>query len=172
MRRLGWAIVLTVLSGSSALAQDKPPVVARAEQCLRDNVERVVAVEPDVQSAASFLVDFVCAPQVSAASRYEVNKTLVRLMVDQANALPVFTIPGQPPAPRVTLTATVDPETGDVVVPPAPAGAAANPFSTMLRNMGSSSLGQAGVQAVSPPLRHLAGDLVLAAREQQLGKAR
>ena len=40
------------------LAQDnRPPwmsVLARAEQCLRDNVERVVAVEPDVQSAASF----------------------------------------------------------------------------------------------------------------------
>jgi hypothetical protein len=171
MRRLGWAIILTVLSGSPALAQDKPPVVARAEQCLRDNVERVVAVEPDANSAASFLVNFACAPQVAAASRYEVNKTLVKMMVGEANAMPVFTIPGQPPAPREMLTATVDPETGDVVVPPAPAGAAANPFSAMLRNMGTSRTEELGVQTVSPPLRKLAGDLVLEARERQLGRA-
>jgi hypothetical protein len=172
MRRLRWAIVLTVLSGSPALAQDEPPVVARAEQCLRDNVERVVAVEPDVQSAASFLVNFACARQVSAASRYEVNKTLVKMMVAQANALPVFTVPGQPPTPRETVTATVDPETGDVVVPTATVGAAANPFSTMLRTMGSTSANELGVQAISPPLRNLAGDLVLQARERQLGRAR
>jgi hypothetical protein len=172
MRRLGWAIVFTVMSAWPALAQDKPPVIARAEQCLRDNAERVVAVEPDVQSAASFLVSFVCAPEVSAASRYEVNKTLVKMMVAEANALPVFTPPGQPATPRETLTATIDPETGDVVVPPALSGAAVNPFSTLLRNMGSSSTNQLGVQSISPSLRTLAGDLVLQSRERQLGKAR
>ena len=172
MRRLGWAIVFTVMSALPALAQDKPPVLARAEQCLRDNVERVVAVEPDVQSAASFLVTFACAPQASAASRYEINKVLAKTIVDEANAMPVFTLPGQPATPREKVTATVDPETGDIIVPPAAAGTTANPLAAVLRNVGSSSASQLSSQATSPALRKLAGDLVLQARERQMAKPR
>lgn len=165
-------MALMILATGPALAEDKPPVTARAEQCLRDNVERVVAVEPDLQSAASFLVNFACAAQVSASSRYEYNKVLVRMMVDQANSMPVFTIPGQPAKPSEKVTATVDPETGDVIVPSTPAGTTASPFSAMLRNIGSPSGGELSSQTVSVSLRSLAGDLVLQARERQLGKAR
>jgi hypothetical protein len=172
MRRLGLAIVIAVLSGWPALAQDKPPIVARAEQCLRDNVDRVVAIEPDVNAAANFLVTFACASQTSAASRYEINLVLAKTMVDEANSMPVFTPPGQSAAPRETFTATVDPDTGDIIMPPVPAGTTFNPFAAVLRNMGTSSLSGAGVPTVSAPLRSLAGDLVLKARERQLGKAR
>jgi len=165
-------IAFALMAAGPALAQDRPPVVARAEQCLRDNVDRVVAIEPDVNSAANFLVTFACASQVSAASRYEINLVLAKTMVDEANAMPVFTPPGQPATPRETFTATVDPETGDIIMPPVAAGTTASPFATVLRNMGSSSLSGAGLQAASAPLRNLAGDLVLQARERQLSKAR
>jgi hypothetical protein len=172
MRRLGLAIGFTVLSAWPAVAQDKPPVVARAEQCLREKVDRVVAVEPDVNAAANFLVTFACAPQVSAATRYEFNLVIAKAWVGMANNMPQISVPGQPAKPPETITATVDPETGEIVIPPPPTGTTANPMSAMLRNIGpSASMSDfSGVQIISTPLRKLAGDLVLQARERQLAK--
>jgi hypothetical protein len=170
------AIGLTLLTASPALAQDKPPIVARAEQCLRDNVDRVVAAEPDIQSAASFLVTFACAPQVSAEARYEMNLLVVNTMVGEANNMPVFKAPGlklNPLPPPTPLVASVDPDTGDIIVSPPPAGEAPNPVASTLANIGAKSSGPAfGMQQTAPAsLRKLAGDLVLQSRERRLGKA-
>ncbi len=54
MTRIAAALAFAICLGTAASAQDRPPVVARAEGCLRANVERVVAVEPNLHSAATF----------------------------------------------------------------------------------------------------------------------
>jgi hypothetical protein len=175
MRGLSLVIGLALLTAGPALAQDKPPIVARAEQCLRDNVDRVVAAEPDIQSAASFLVNFACAPQVSAEARYEMNLLVVKTMVGTANNMPIFRAPpGVGVKPPTPLAATVDPDSGDIIVSPPPPGEAPNPVASTLANIGAKSTSGAdfGMQQTAPAsLRKLAADLVLHARERQLGKA-
>jgi hypothetical protein len=166
-----------------ASAQDKPPLVVRAEKCLADNVDRVVTAEPDVQSAASFLVSFACPAEVERVATYERNLAAVRSFAAMTKAMRPVTAQdkstgvakGSASGPMDALfpdvDATVDPETGEIVVPPQKPGEPANMFSAMLPQV-SSSASQLMPPAPPASLRKLAGELVLAARERQLAKRR
>jgi hypothetical protein len=172
MRNLYLAIAACLVAiPALASAQDKPPIILRAEECLVKKVDRIVAIEPDVQSAANFLLTFACAPEVSGAARYERNKIYVKFIGGMVKAMPQLpTAVGKPPAPPAEFTASVDPETGEIVLPPSQGGSsniAGNMFAAMLPQMGSSAAGQITPEVVPVSLRKLAGDLVLAARERR-----
>jgi hypothetical protein len=163
MVRFVLAAAAILLATSPASAQGKPPIVSRAEGCLRANVDRVVAVEPDVESAATFLLDYACAAEVAGAARYELNLALVK----QFGAMSAtFPWPGagnaSPSSP--TAPASVDPESGDIILPPRPPGSAPNLLTPMLQQTGPTS-GQFTQLATPVSLRKLAGELVLEARE-------
>jgi hypothetical protein len=171
MQRTVWVAALLLAAASPALAEDKPPIVARAEKCLADNVDRVVAVEPDIQSAASFLVNFACANEVAGVARYERNKLSVQMMNGMFKAMPQFMWQAKPDDPKAAAPpqfpeATVDPDTGEIVIPPSPPGAQANPFAAMMPQVASASMSQMGADSPPPALRKLAGELVLAARQR------
>jgi hypothetical protein len=168
--RFGLAALAVVLVSTPAFAQVKPPIVARAETCLRTNVDRVVAVDADLDSAANFLLTYACAGEVADASRYELNLIVVKQFAAMGSSFPQM--PAGAKAQSVaTPAASVDPETGDIVVPPQAKGANPDVFTPMLKQMGSST-GQF-TQIMTPvSLRKLAGELVLEARERQVGKAR
>ncbi|WP_372786542.1 hypothetical protein [Phenylobacterium sp.] len=166
------------LAGAPAQAQTRAPILVRAEQCLRQNVDHVVAAEHDLQSAASFLVTYACAAEVAGAARYQRNTAYVQMFSSIFKTVALAAVPGKPPAanppaaplPAMDFKASVDPETGEIVIPPAAPGAPANPVATMLPMMGS-LFGQVAPEAVPVDLRKLAGQLVLAAQERQAGKA-
>jgi hypothetical protein len=159
------AAALAALTCQPALAQDTAPIVARAEQCLRQNVDRVVAAEPDIQSAASFLLDYACANEVLGAARYEKNLlTVARFGSMFKNvAIPPAAKSGHRTPPPPSLTATVDPETGDIV--------AAQPSADTTITFEVLAANATEPEPAPVHLRKLAGDLVLAAREQQLAKS-
>ena len=168
MQRLGLATAVIVLLATPALAQDKAPIVARAELCLRSNVDRVVAVDSDLESAANFLLTYACAGEVSGAARYELNMIVVK----QFGALgtSIGQLRGGPnPQAGAGATATVDPETGDIVVPTLKDGATADFMAPLMRQMGAST-GQFTQIIMPVALRKLAGSLVLEARERQRAK--
>jgi hypothetical protein len=170
MARFGLATLLVLLAAAPVSAQVKPPILARAEACLRSKVDRVVAIEPDADSAANFLLDYACAGEVSDAARYELNLVMVKQFAAMGSSFPQVT-PGAKAQPVAAPSATVDPETGDIVVPP-PTGDAKPDFLTpMLKQMGSSMTQFAQIKA-PVSLRKLAGELVLEARERQGAKAR
>ena len=83
------ALIATV--ATAAQGQDKAPVMARAEQCLRDNVDRVVVAHTDLNSATKFLLDYRCAETVEAAARYQRNLSYAALY----NMMSAFKIPGE-----------------------------------------------------------------------------
>jgi hypothetical protein len=169
---------LVALAWQPASAQDKPPIVARAEACLRNNVDRVVADDPDLQSAASFLVTFVCAKEVADAARYQKNLAMAAMDASIFKNVPGVTAPSAPasarhgtprPASTPPLTEasdfapTVDPETGDFVAPKRSTGKQTD----VAFQINASGLDRLGLETVPLDLRQLAGALVLAAREQQ-----
>jgi hypothetical protein len=81
-------------------------------------------------------------------------------------AMPPPAAGAKPVAPPPSFDATVDPETGDLVVPPAKPGAPANPISTLLPMM-DGLFGQIAPETVPVHLRKLAGDLVIAAHAKE-----
>ena len=177
LRCLGLAALAASLSlaGAPAQAQAPPkaPIVVRAEQCLRQNVDHVVAAERDLQSAASFLVTYACAAEVSAASRYQRNTAYVQMFGSMfkgmAQASSQASTPAKTPAPGIDFKASVDPETGEIVLPPAAPGAPPNGLASVLPMMGN-LFGQVAPDVVPVDLRRLAGELVLAARERPAAK--
>jgi hypothetical protein len=170
MARSGSAAIVIALIATPALAQEKPPIVARAELCLRSNVDRVVAAEPNVDSAANFLLTYICAGEVSDAARYELNIIVVKQFGAMGATFPQSRV-GTSPVVAAAPSASVDPETGDIVVPPQKSGQGPDIFTPMLRQMGSST-GQFTQMMMPVSLRKLAGSLVLEARERQLAKPR
>jgi hypothetical protein len=166
---------LVFLSTSSTVcAQPSPPVVMHAEDCLRANVDRVVADDADLQSAATFLVNYACAAEVSRAQNYETNLVIASqlnaMVKTMATAMPSQVAPSnEGPAsqlPSIEFTATVDTETGDLIVPPAPPG----PMAQMLTTMIPQTMRQAATLmsngAIPVKLRALAGQLVISAYER------
>ena len=132
----------------------------------------MVAVERDLQAAASFLVTYACAAEVAGASRYQRNSAYLQMFSTMFKTIPqTSAVAGKPPAPNVEFKASVDPETGEIVVPPSPPGSPPNPMSSVLPMM-SSIVGQVAPESVPVDLRRLAGELVMAARERQAGKGR
>jgi hypothetical protein len=160
-----------LLAAGGAQAQDRPPIVTRAEQCLAQNVDRVVAAEPNIESAANFLLDYACAAEVGGAAKYERNLIWVQAISQMSKNFPSMPQPkgSKETAVSMQVTATVDPETGDVVMPKPTEGGAWNPMQQMLPQMGDASSIMMPV-IVPIYLRKQAGDLVLAARERQLAK--
>jgi len=177
----------TILGAGAASAQAPatvtpatvtPPIVARAEQYLARNVDRVVAADPSLESAADFLMNYACAAEVSGAAKYERNIQALR-MIDgifrdigraTARAPGQPGAPGQPAMPALTIDARVDRETGELVFPDPKPGATPNPFAMMAPTM--SAMTDLWPETKPVDLRKLTGDLVLAARERWLSKAR
>jgi len=178
------AAVLAV--GGAAQAQSradpaKAPVMVRAEQCLRQKVDRVVADEPDVAAAANFLVGYACAEDVAAATRYLRNETFVQLFSEVAKLAAASSAAkpqgpsGQAPNPAASAAAAattasamaalvkIDPETGEMHV--SLPGAQAAQVNGMLSQT-SSVLSQFMPDNIPVPIRKLAGELVLDARER------
>jgi len=168
MARFGLTALFVVLVAAPAFAQEKPPIVARAEACLRSNVDRVVAADPDIDSAANFLLTYACAGEVSDAGRYELNVILAKQFSAMGSSFPEA--PGAKPQLAVMPpVVSVDPETGDIIIPPPTNGAKPAIFTPMLKQMGSAT--EQFTQIAMPvSLRKLAGQLVLEARERQLAK--
>ena len=165
------AVAVLLFCAGAASAQTEPPVLVRAEDCLRAHVDRVVADDSDLQSAATFLVTYACATEVSKAQTYESNlliasqlNAMVKSMTfstQQAGA-PSGAGPAPPPPPP-DFTATVDPETGDLVISPAPPGTLMALMPLAMRQAASQMTG--GAAPVS--LRELAGELVVDAYERR-----
>jgi hypothetical protein len=171
---MGFAAILATLSLAAApvQAQTRPPIMVRAEQCLRQNVDHVVAAERDLQAAASFLVTYACAAEVSGASRYQRNSAYLQMFSTMFKAIPQgAAVAGKPPPPNMEIKASVDPESGEIVVPPSPPGSPPNPMSLALPMM-TNIFGQVAPEAVPVDLRKLAGELVMTARERQPGSRR
>jgi hypothetical protein len=185
--RLALAAALAMAAGGGAKAQTqaqttKPPIIVRAEQCLREKVDRVVADTADIAGAANFLVGFACADEVAGANRYLRNTAYVQLFgtVFKAAAATgaASKASGQSQAPgaaggaaAAAMTAgalmsqlKVDPETGEIIMPAAgPTGGQVNAALAQF----SSVVGQFAPDNVPVSLRKLAGDLVLEARERR-----
>ncbi|THD61051.1 hypothetical protein [Phenylobacterium sp.] len=161
----------------------KPPVIARAEACLRQKVDRVVADEPDIAAAANFLVSYACADEVAGATRFLRNTAYVELFSAAFKAGAAAAAAAKPPAQSQGQTTgganpaaaaamagalmsqlKVDPETGDVT-----AGPQATQINAALGQF-SNIMGQFLPDNVPVPLRKLAGDLVLEARERHRAK--
>lgn len=184
MGRLALAAALAASAGGAAQAQttaSKPPIIARAEQCLRSKVDRVVADEPDIAAAANFLVGYACAEEVAGATRYLRNDAYVQLfaaigkMTDGASAASKAPSPGAGSgAAAAAMSASamlsqlkVDPETGDIRMPGA--GAQAGQVNGMIGQF-SNLFAQFMPDTIPVPIRKLAGDLVLEARERRKAK--
>lgn len=154
-----------------AAAQDKPPIVQRAEKCLVAHVDQVVAIEHDLQQATSFLATYACPAEVADVARYERNQLYLKLFSSMASAMSsVPSAPGKPPAISFKVEGHVDPDTGEIVIPPSKPGDPPNPLAAMLPQM-SASAAQMVPDAVPPSLKKLAGELVLAALQRLGAKA-
>lgn len=71
------AAVLIAACATSAAAQDRPAAYTNAEACLEANVDAAVAASSGAADAAEFLLTYLCAGPVAAATRYEVNSELL-----------------------------------------------------------------------------------------------
>ena len=169
------AALAMVLMGPPVFAQDNPPIMARAELCLRSNVDRVVAVDPSLDSAANFLITYVCAAEISSVLRYEQNLAFVHNIWSLTGGVTKDGGAGKAQSPPPTPP-RVDPDTGDIIAPKHSEDASASPQAQLadpiiLGRMASST--HSYDQLAAPvSLRRLAGFLVLEARERQLAKAR
>ena len=193
--RLALAAAMATAAGGAAQAQQaqartpKPPIIARAEQCLRQKVDVVVANTADIAGAANFLVGFACADEVAGATRYLRNTAYVQLFgtVFKAAAATGAGTAGKPPAQgqgqaaqspggaaAAAMTAgaflsqlKVDPNTGEINM--ASKDAASSEVNAAISQF-SSIVSQFAPDTVPVPLRKLAGDLVLEARERRRAK--
>ena len=172
--RVAWLSVLVVLFAPMAAADPVPPVVQTAQQCLKDHADRIVADEPDLHSAASLLVEFVCANEVAAAARYERNYAIAGQYNSMMKTLGAAAAAhdaqvGAPTTPNWSdYLLSVDPVTGALVFPP-PRSENENPGFWSLTSLSTAGAGawlQLDPDPVPADLRALAGQLVLAAHER------
>lgn len=71
------AAVLCAAIAGAASAQDRPAAYTNAEACLEAKVDAAVAASSGAADAAEFLLTYLCAGPVAAATRYEVNSELL-----------------------------------------------------------------------------------------------
>lgn len=145
--------------------------MARADHCLREKVDGVTAIEPDIAAAATFLVNYACAEEVAGATRYLHSQAYVRIFNLVGKTASAATKPGTPPPAGVTPAMlvekmSVDPETGDIVIPPGSAGPATDTLKDLVTQLGS-IMSEFMPETTPPALRKLAGDLVLKARDRR-----
>jgi hypothetical protein len=191
--RLALAAAMAAAAGGAANAQAraaaaKPPIIARAETCLRSKVDQVVADTADIAGAANFLVGFACADEMAGATRYLRNTAYVQLFgtvfkaaaATGAGAASKSATPGQSQptgtaagAAAAAMTAgaflsqlKVDPNTGEIS---AGKDAASGEVNSAIAQF-SSIVSQFAPDTVPVSLRKLAGDLVLEARERHRAK--
>lgn len=69
--------VLVTACATGAAAQDRPAAYVNAEACLEANVDAAVAASTGAADAAEFLLGYLCAGPVAAATKYEVNSDLL-----------------------------------------------------------------------------------------------
>jgi hypothetical protein len=160
------AVSLAASLATAAAAEERPAVALKAEACLRQNVDRVVAADPNMASAADFLVNYACADEVATLVRYQRNLAYVAIfsVVGRSNppAPASGDAPKPPPPPPIDPKALVDPVTGDLKLPPSPPGSPSNGVATLLPMLNGLT-GQLIAVSAPPELRRLAGELVLAA---------
>jgi hypothetical protein len=124
-----------------------------------------------LDSAANFLIAYVCAAEIASATRYEMNLSIVDSFGAMGTAFSKPAAAGK--AQSVLLpSAMVDPETGDIVVPKQTGDA--SPQSLMAPMIGKigNNASQFSLLMAPASLRRLAGALVLEARERQLTRGR
>jgi len=171
------ALILAAVLSTRAAAEERPAVALKAEQCLRQNVDRVVADDPSLASAAEFLLNYACAGEVAALVRYQRNLAYVGIFNTLGRSSTPPPAPGgdakpaPPPPPPIDPKTLVNPETGDPNLPPPKPGAPANPMASLLPMM-NGLFGQLTPISVPPELRRLAGELVLAAHEKRRAERR
>jgi hypothetical protein len=119
----------------------EPPVMLRAEQCLRVNVERVVRAEPSAKLATDLLLVDVCADEVDAASLY----------IRNVEALSHFSPESERGRAGLSMP-HVDLETGQIVSPPNVDVSSA---------LAADAAGRSGANQIAPNLRKYAAELVL-----------
>jgi hypothetical protein len=98
VRALGFVTVAAVLLGPcvARASPDDPAATLRgaAEQCLRSNAARATAASQTLTEAVTFLVDDLCASEISRSNTYQASvKTLEAMQAD-------------PPKPKYTISAT------------------------------------------------------------------
>ena len=85
-------IAAATLIATPALAQqDRPPAYTNAEACLRENVRDAVRVSDGATDAAEFLLKYLCAGPVSAASAYEMNTATLESMRSMVSGMDAMT---------------------------------------------------------------------------------
>ncbi|MBU2168702.1 MAG: hypothetical protein KKF88_12805 [Alphaproteobacteria bacterium] len=188
--RLTLAIAAALIAGPVVLpqvaqAQDRPPAYTNAETCLRDRAPDAVAASNGAADAADFLLNYLCAEQVSYATAYENNSALIGAFESMSEfdsreyAEPVAVAeadnPADPSLPPPAVPAesdesfsmnpfeglSVDPITGEIGSsdPDLPINSLLPMLSPFMGLQGGNGAGQ-------PPLflRVLAGELVLQQR--------
>jgi hypothetical protein len=119
----------------------EPPVMLRAEQCLRANVERVARAEPSPKLATDFLLADVCSDEVDAGSLYLRNvEALARFNPESERGRAGLSLPH------------VDLETGQIVSPPNVDVSSA---------LTADAAGRGGGAQIAANLRKYAAELVL-----------
>jgi hypothetical protein len=69
--------VLFAACATQAAAQERPAAYINAEACLDANVDAAVTASSGAADAAEFLLGYLCAGPVAAATKYEVNSGLL-----------------------------------------------------------------------------------------------
>jgi hypothetical protein len=134
------------VAAPAAPAQPAPPpvpVLSRAGECLRTEAPRAAKAETSIKLAVDLLLEDLCGAVVERAALYTHN----------AEALARFT-PQSERAAAGLNGARVDPETGEIVNPPA---------SDVAGALGAGGFNPADLTPPAP-LRRYAAELVLAAR--------
>ena len=139
----GATVAMALLAASTASAET-PTETVKAEACLRANVARVVAMDQDIESAAGFLVNYICGAEVEAASRFQRNTELVAVL--------------ERGVPGAASKVSVDPVDGRLRAP-------AEPGKSPTDGLGAVNVLQAGfTPSPSPQLKSLAAELIMKAR--------
>ena len=125
----------------SPKAPPEPPVMLRAQQCLRANVERVARAEASPKLAIDLLLSDICADEVDAGSLY----------IRNVEALSHFNPESERGRAGLSMP-HVDLETGQIVSPPNVDVSAA---------LAADAAGRSGVIEIAPNLRKYAAELVL-----------
>jgi hypothetical protein len=119
----------------------EPPVMLRAEQCLRANVERVVRLEPSPALATDLLLVDICSDEVDAGSLYIRNvEALSHFNPESERGRAGLSVPH------------VDLDTGQIVSPPN-----VDISSALAADMAE----RWGALQIAPNLRKYAAELVL-----------
>jgi len=172
------ALLFTALATAPMQEPPRAPVLTNAEACLRDNAAQALRVSGGATDAADFLVRYLCASPVSAASNWQRNTEMLEQMKGMLDGMShIATQVGEEAAdseadpeaqdfaeaePSMDFFGkglegvTVDDTTGELVVTGEP-----NSLVTNVIRSQTGALGQIFNDPTPVFLRELAGQLVL-----------